>query len=413
MLEGLTEGTERRNLFYQIRRDPTQKEGEILSKDRQLEENTSAAFGILLEDSDPVVGDEIIELFCSELGVTKTDKVSFQSCELEYDITDDVPDEMYLIGVAETVEQADLNVDELPKKQDNGWIDALLRADINGRTVGFGVEVKTGSGELSDGQMGKYATALDPAAAAAITWKQVYQQLKAQRPLMIDEYDPNARTPYLFTHFLEYMEITELASTAHTNKTVHSRGDGRDEIRVEYHESPQERVEVHFLSESFENADDDGIDDRTFPWDAFDDLMMDVEQRYGTEFLRRMFVYNPEGGRDVSCGSEAVADEVGDDLIIGEIPGVRTNPGNYLRFYYRGDVDRLELREVQPASDGSSPDKLGRPAGGNEFYNWMVTGEEFDALLSQDHVEGFSQEFREMLFVERNRESVKKMVVSE
>jgi hypothetical protein len=265
--------------------------------------------------------------------------------------------------------------------------------------VGIGIEVKTGSGRLNSHQLGKYATGLDVSAVGTISWSQVYHQFQQLAEQVGVEYERKHRTPYLLAHFLEYLEITGHHTRTQQRRAVQLRDRGQDEICVEYTKGD---LEIVFKSETVYEEKSNQTHKRSLAPSEFDRLFSDIERRYGQDFITRAFVTPRANDSPHQHGAGTIEETVGDNIVIGEIPGITTNDENYLRLFYKPEVKEIWLREVQPAADGSSPNGFGSPAGGGEQHVWVVRHDEFNRLLSQDESEGFDEAFRRDLFLHRD-----------
>lgn len=396
-IDDITFGVDRRNIFYQIRKEPVNADNDELNKREQLEENTSAHLVTLLADGEPEVSMGFLKLLSDSLGVGDINPNSEIDIRLEHDIQQNHPDETYLVGLAN--DPAEFSRDQLPTINDRGNVDLYLTVDSDSDVVGIGIEVKTGSGTLDSHQLGKYATGLDASAVGTISWSQVYDQLQQLAEQVEVEYELKHRTPYLLAHFLEYLEITGHHTRTQQRRAVQLRDRGQDEISVEYTEGD---LEIVFKSETAYEEKSNQTHKRQLAPAEFDRLFSDIERRYGQDFISRVFVTPRANDSPHPHGAEAIAETVGDDNVIGEIPGITTNEDNYLRLFYKPGENEIWLREVQPAADGSSPNGFGSPAGGGEQHVWVVRHNEFNRLLSQDESEGFDEAFRRDLFLHRD-----------
>jgi len=370
--------------------------------------NTSAHLGTLLSDTETEIRSSFVEFLADELGIDRIEQGSNIDVVLEHDIYENHPEKTYLIGLANDPEVFSLN--ELPQVNEPGKVDLYLTVNSDGNQFGIAIEVKTGSGELTPQQLGKYATGIDARAIETISWSQVHSCFERIGEKVEAGYESGNRTPYLLAHFLDYLEITGHDTRTQIRRSVQLRDRGQDEIRVECTEG--DLTVVFESNTAYDDKDNQKYRCELNPTE-FDRLFTDIEQRHGKEFIARAFVSRRDHDPAGLHGAEAISEAVGDDIVIGEIPGIKTNEDNYLRLFYHPKKEEVWLREVQSNTNGCSPSGVGSAAGGTEFYAWAVQHNEFDQLLSQEESEGFDKSFRRNLFLHRDFQAIRDLFDAE
>lgn len=189
-------------------------------------------------------------------------------------------------------------------------------------------------------------------------------------------------------------------------------------------------LEVEFVSVDDQKPDEEH---RVLSWDEFTTLMDSIED--GTRGIQRpSFAQNVfVGGRH---GPAAIGQQydVTHATTLGAISSGPDKPKDYLHLYYRvpeedesgedpgPEAGRLAFRPVGSSSDGSFPDGIGNVA--PHFFNIEFCDHELQMMLVEnpepsrypadgkkiDTDRGFSKDFREALFVDRDRERVVSML---